>query len=362
MTRFSALAFGLVFLLADAGLADVFHMGPGLTSLEMVTVGNPGNTADTRFSNPGFGAVDYSFQIGKYEVTAAQYCEFLNTKAKSDPYGLYSPYMDCSLHPGWSGCNIKRAGVSGNYSYSVAADWANRPVNLVSFWDACRFVNWLANGQGNGDTETGAYTLSSYDARDNGASISRNAGATWFLPSEDEWYKAAYFDPNKTGGPGYWDYPTMSEIIPSNGLATSGSKRANFFASGQLTTGSPFYRTEVGAFADSSSPYGTFDQGGNVMEWNETLIVATGGLRGMRGGWFGQSGDLLFAGTRFIAGNLPPPYDYQGNGFRVAAVALPEPSTALLLVTSLLVAMIPVARRSRHFSRVKQCAHYPVAA
>src|SRR5271163_899297 len=93
------------------------------------------------------------------------------------------------------GCGITRAGdgtVSDPYSYTVAAGFINRPVTRVDFWDACRFANWLDNGQptgaeGLGTTETGTYTLTSTAISDN--TVTRNAGATWAVPSEDEWYR-----------------------------------------------------------------------------------------------------------------------------------------------------------------------------
>lgn len=88
------------------------------------------------------------------------------------------------------GNGISRSGSSGGYSYSVVSDWANRPVSYVSYWDACRFANWLHNGQptgiqGPGTTETGAYTLYGHNGP-HGRSIQRNAGAKWAVPSEDE--------------------------------------------------------------------------------------------------------------------------------------------------------------------------------
>jgi hypothetical protein len=58
-----------------------------------VTVGNPGNVADTRYASPGYGAVAYSYNIGKFEVTAGQYTVFLNAVAKTDTYGLYNGHM-----------------------------------------------------------------------------------------------------------------------------------------------------------------------------------------------------------------------------------------------------------------------------
>ena len=92
--------------------------------------------------------------------------------------------MDADHSP--YGCNIKRSGSDEKYVYRVTADWANRPVNYVSYWDAARFCNWLHNGQGNGDTETGAYTLNGYNGT-GGPGIVRNRLAKWFLPSENEW-------------------------------------------------------------------------------------------------------------------------------------------------------------------------------
>ncbi|MBN1763620.1 MAG: SUMF1/EgtB/PvdO family nonheme iron enzyme, partial [Sedimentisphaerales bacterium] len=103
--------------------------------IETVTVGYTCNLPDST----GYGAMDYKYDIGIYEVTAGQYTEFLNAVAATDTYGLYNPAM-------WTdedGCKIQRSGSSGSYSYSVAAEWANRPVNFVCWGDAARFANWL---------------------------------------------------------------------------------------------------------------------------------------------------------------------------------------------------------------------------
>ena len=159
-------AVGSMLLAAGAVQADVFNLGgtrnpttgtwTGLASLETVLVGNPGNAGE--LSGPGAGGrvdcgpdricggVDYEYRIGKYEVTSAQYCEFLNAVARADTYGLYDPNM-------WSypmGCKIQRGGTSGSYAYSVDPNWGNRPVNFVSWGDAARFTNWLHNGQPTG--------------------------------------------------------------------------------------------------------------------------------------------------------------------------------------------------------------------
>jgi len=243
--------------------ADVFRMPKNLRSLEMVTVGDPGNSADRN----GLGAVGYPFKIAKFEVTTAQYVEFLNAKGKSTPDGgLWSNDMSFVSSGEGVRCGIERQGEEGQYTYHIDADRVNRPVTHVSFWDACRFCNWLHNGQGDGDTETGAYTLKGYGGTD-GRRLRRNTGAKWFIPNEDEWYKAAYYDPHKSGGKGYWDYPTRSDAKPNRDR--NGSNAANFFDGGRLDE--KYFFTEVGTFTKSAGPHGTFDQAGNVFEWTEAL-------------------------------------------------------------------------------------------
>ena len=151
-------------------------------TMDTVAVGNLGNAADST----GYGEVGYSYSIGKYEVTAGQYTAFLNAVAATDTHGLYDVNMTSTF-----GCQIQRTGSSGSYSYSVDPAYANRPVNYVSFWSACRFANWLDNCQGgSGTTEYGTSTMAAAGEANN--TITRNAGTTWAVTSVDEWYKAAY--------------------------------------------------------------------------------------------------------------------------------------------------------------------------
>ena len=264
-------------------------------------------------------------------MTTAQYSDFLNHKASlSDPYSLYNIEM-------WEnpyGCHIQRGDSSGGYTYSVATDWANRPVSSVDFWDALRFANWLHNGQDEGDTETGAYTLDGYTGPD-GLDIQRNAGAEWFLTSEDEWYKAAYY---KGGGPdaGYWDYPTQSNTAPSNvgsDAYTDPGNHANYQINSSYTIGSPNYRTNVGEFENSLSPYGTYDQGGNVFEWNEGI---DGTVRGERGGACNDGGHDARHLCASYRGENSPNNGNTASGFRLASVPegwqpVPEPPSLLTL-------------------------------
>ena len=243
---------------------------------------------------------------------------------------------------------IQRSGSSGSYTYSVAADWANRPVNVVSYWDACRFANWLHNGQPTGPqnastTERGAYTLNGYTGVD-GRTIQRNPGAKWFLPSEDEWYKAAYYKGGGTNA-GYWDYPTRSDAVPSNilGNPTDPGNNATYNNNG-YTIGSPYYRTEVGAHENSESAYGTYDQGGNVSEWNEAIVQQNADYvwRGLRGGSYETYDTRLQASYRSCS---IPANSFYYTGFRIAE-AVPEPSSVIVLGSGIL-ALAGIIRRRR---------------
>ncbi|MCY2927649.1 MAG: SUMF1/EgtB/PvdO family nonheme iron enzyme [Planctomycetota bacterium] len=341
-------------MLAATAQADVFNLGgvrdpltgswTGVASLETVRVGDPGNARDTwahSGNNYGQGSVTYAYNIGRYDVTAGQYTAFLNAVAATDTYGLYNTNMADTVTPYVWGCNIQRSGSSGSYTYSVASDWANRPVNYVSWGDSARFVNWLNNNQPTGaqnlsTTEDGAYHLNgaTTDQQLIGVGVPHYAttratwasGTTskWLLTSEDEWYKAAYYKGGSTNA-GYWDYPTRSNTAPSNvssdGYADPGNN-ANFRSDG-YTIGSPYYRTDVGEFENSASPYGTFDQGGNVLQWNEAVL---GSFRGVRGGSFHGVGSLLLASKR---GSLGPTSETYELGFRVSQV--PEPASMALL-------------------------------
>lgn len=216
-------------------------------------------------------------------------------------------------------------------------------MNYVSWGDAARFSNWLQNGQptaaeGPGTTETGAYTLNGAITNAALMAVGRNPGAVWFIPSENEWYKAAYY---KGGGlnSGYWLYPTQNDITPSNVLSATGTNNANFNANPGYTD--PVnYLTSVGAFAASPGPYGTFDQGGDVWEWNETAQTATS--RGRRGGAFSGGSAAVLSGTRFSAF---PMGVFPNFGFRVASV--PEPATVILLLSGVLLFLIWRVRQAQ---------------
>ena len=173
-------------------------------TMDWTFVGDLGNACDPQ-QQGCFGAVEYAYNIGTYEVTNAQYAEFLNAKATADPLVLFDARMAENTGPPRAG-GITRNGSDGSYTYSATPGRENMPVNWVSFHDAVRFANWMNNGQGSASTETGAYTLlGGTPTPSNGTTVTRNGGATIVLPSEDEWYKAAYYDPSNAS---YSPYPT----------------------------------------------------------------------------------------------------------------------------------------------------------
>ena len=317
---------------ATLGLAAILlAAGEALaqTTIETVPVGNVGNTNDTH--DDGYGAVDYEYNIGKYEVTAGQYSDFLNAVADTDTYGLYNTEMWTDLR----GCKIEQSGAPGSWSYSVAPEREDRPVNYISWGDAARFANWLQNGQPTGPqgpatTEDGSYDLSGATSRADLLAVTRKPGAVWVIPTEDEWYKAAYHKNDGLTG-NYFNYPTSDDSTPGNSLSDPDPGNTATYLVGSFVPGFPYWQSEVGDHENSSSPYGTFDQGGNVWEWNEAVIDLGGGdiadvYRGLRGADYSNSSDSLLASYR---SNYDPTDAGNFTGFRVAEV--PEPATMAVL-------------------------------
>ena len=307
-------------------LSLVLSSSASAVSMEWTAISNPGNACDplpSTLDGPGcFGAVGYAYNVGTYEVTHAQYAEFLNAKAATDPLGLYNTSMGSG--------GITRTGSSGSFTYTVKPTFADKPVYYVSFYDAVRFANWLSNGQGSGDTETGSYTLLGGTATpSNDSTVMRAAGATIVLPNENEWYKAAYYAASTAS---YFDYPAGSDTQTTcaGATATPNSASCNFVA-GIVAKGS---------YTGSASPSGTYDQGGNAFEWNETLGLRSGYIdcrpdrtkcRGLQGGSFATP--ALYLGGLALDYRLATS-ESMGTGFRVAMI--PEPGTGLLVVAGML--------------------------
>jgi sulfatase modifying factor 1 len=291
-----------VLLVVTVGLAS----GAVVRGIEIdfVTIGNAGNAPDPATGGL-YGAVCYSYAMSKYEITNAQWTSFV--AAAGAPTGTSTnPYNEGAYFTG-----------------------AQQPANYVSWLEAAQFCNWLTSG----DKSSGAYQFSGNNANPGSfLGIDRDAavlayGTIYVIPTEDEWYKAAY---HKNDGvtANYWLYPTQSNNVPSNDLINPDpGNNANFYQSG-YTIGSPDYMTIVGEFENSESAYGTFDQGGNAEEWTETFLSGSTSRRIIRGGHF--MGTDISSSYR----NSDTQDREYYFGFRVAMV--PEPATIALLAAGLL--------------------------
>jgi len=199
----------------------------------------------------------------------------------------------------------------------------------------------MANGQPSGaqdstTTENGAYNVNGATSGNvpakNVTNPNTSAAPTFFIPNENEWYKAAYYSPTlNSGSGGYYAYATQSNTAPGNQIG-GGANQANY-APGDVFSvtqsddqdGGQNYLTDVGAFSGSGSFYGTFDQSGNVYQWND-LDGTSGSSRGLRGGGWDSWSELDLSSVS--RGWTDPSDESIRIGFRLASpVAVPEPST-----------------------------------
>ncbi|MCA9136822.1 MAG: SUMF1/EgtB/PvdO family nonheme iron enzyme, partial [Planctomycetales bacterium] len=289
------------------------------SSIPWLDVGVPGNAAD---SLTGYGSVDYAYRMSRLETTNREYVEFLNAV---DPAGinarqLYNPLMKSDARGGISKTSL--TGVRAGTHYSVKTGMAEMPVNFVSLYDAMRFANWVYNGKGTGSTETGAYELlGGGPTPTNSASIVRSSNATIFLPSENEWYKAAYY--RNTGAEAvdvgvYHEFPTARGATPvsvevdaiSGAVANPGVSIVNFGSTADWN-GVNGNVIAVG-ISGSLSQFNISDLAGNVSEWIED---PSGVLRGG-----GASSNLDDLRSTFRNDSISPTTESAYQGIRLASI------------------------------------------
>jgi formylglycine-generating enzyme required for sulfatase activity len=302
-------------------------------SIDWVTVGDPGNGSDTA---TGFGGVASSFQIARHETSYGEYADFLNAVARDDPNGLYDDGMAGPLG------GLLRSGTLGQYSYSAIPGREDHPVGFVSFYDAIRYANWLHHGrpigaQGPTTTEDGAYTITPTGIAGN--AVTRNPSALFFLPSEDEWYKAAYF--GSSSSTGYYTYPTRSDAELVCSPPSADPERANCGGAASV----PPDTTPVGSYPGSTGPYGTLDQAGNVSEWTEGVVALQ---RVRRGGGFGSPPSATAAASRSAS---DPSSANSSTGFRVARPLSAVPTLGVVAMSLLAAASVFVGIRRLEVTR-----------
>jgi sulfatase modifying factor 1 len=323
---------------------------------QVVAVGNPGNAPDTN----GRGGVSSSYNIGKYEVTIGQYVEFLNAVATTSGETIY----DSNINTNGGVRGITRTGDGGGTPYSYAADIsanaggqsaANRPVTYVNWFNAARFANWMSNGQPSSGgqtastTEDGAYNLSGAPTTTvalNSTNPNTGAAPLYALPTLDQWYKAAYYDPTLNGGSGgYYAYATQSNTAPGNSIGSAANQANHVVGGSYAVTGAAFasnqnYLTDIGAFSGSGSSYGTFDQGGNTGEWYDP------GEGQSNSGILGGAWNLNNGGSSTFNVSTPIGTADYDTGFRLVS-AVPEPGTIGMLASGLGFGLWHLLRRRR---------------
>ena len=294
------------FLWGQEALADFVTFGSGGSTFEMtfVEIGDAGNAADptnTGIASTPAGSVSYNYQMGKYEVSEDM---------------------------------ISKFNASQSLQVTTSAVGANKSATMVSWNEPSRFVNSLNTSEGH----QAAYNFTTGGVNDNialwdsadawqqgGENRYRHKDAQYWLPSMDEWYKAAYYDPG-TGN--YFDYATASNSQPAavssgDGTGANGNNEAVW----DNRSSGPADVTQAGGL----SPNGIMGMSGNVFEWEETsenLSNSSATLdRVIRGGSYNSAGNPTLVSSNFRAGRSPTS-EIVFVGFRVAsAAAVPEPGS-----------------------------------
>ena len=298
--------------------ADTFGTGGNQFTLDFTSIGNAGNAADTL---TGYGAVPYTYRMGTYDISQNQ--------------------IDAATANGLQGV--------------VGGAWVgDQPAANISWYQAAAFVNWLDTSTGhqaayNLTYSGGAYTMDLWHSWDTGYdpnNLYRNKNAVYVLPSEDEWYKAAY---GKNDGSGYTLYATGSDTPPTPVASGTDVGTAVYSQSSEQGPSSVY-------LAGGPSSYGTRGQGGNVYQLLESSTDGNNSVsvadHTIRGGFWGGQDYRMESSTRYGYNGA----DFGGNlgssplGFRVASVAdlgaIPEPSTYALFGIGA-VGMLIVMRRKR---------------
>jgi formylglycine-generating enzyme len=278
--------------------ADTFGTSGNEFTIDFVDIGNAGNAADTT----SYGAVPYQYRIGKYEIS-----------------------QDA----------ITKATASGMANVTAGPWTGNQPAAKISWYEAAAFVNFLNTNSGKPAAydltfSNGSWSMALWSSEQawtaGGTNLYRNKDAFYFLPSENEWYKAAYYNP---AGSNYFLYPTASSSVPTAVASGTNAGSAVYFgAEGSVPA--------IVASAGGLSPYGTMGQGGNIFEWNESAFDGSNSLasefRSFRGGEWRNTESWLRSSSQNDTG---PTDQWYGIGFRVASVASspppPPPTTNVIL-------------------------------
>ncbi len=302
--------------------------------IEFVTIGDPGNPGYPLASPPGYlnvqgrGAVDYLYRIGKYEVTTAQWMEFVNNYNTLG--GQWTYFADpvawgAVPDPSYTGPGVKYMLDPGLPNAAMV------PVSGISWRESAMFCNWLHNGKASGlwAIENGAYDTSMFTTNPNGTfndQLTHHPDAKFWIPTFDEWTKASHWDPNRygPGQGGYWLYSHQSEDPPIGGPPGQGQANTGFF----LPNAGQFY-IPLGSYPETQSPWGLMDTAGATNEHTEffwPLVMPS--ERGGRGSWAGGAHEA--ADRIYFPWPSKPQYGFSMLGLRVAS-QVPAPASLVIL-------------------------------
>ncbi|MFN5274058.1 MAG: formylglycine-generating enzyme family protein [Planctomycetota bacterium] len=292
--------------MAAPSFAAVVSFGSGANqfNMEFVTIRNPNNVADITGSPNPAGAVGYEYGIGKFEVSEEMITKF-----------------------------------NASQSLQITKDTrgAAKPATSVSWNEAARFVNWLNTSTGG----SAAYKFTSGGVNDNielwtsadtadydSSNPYRSIRAKYFLPSYNEWYKAAYYNPTNST---YYDFPNGSDTAPMEVASGTGDNTAVY---NQTFVQGPADVNQAGGM----SPYRVMGLGGNVFEWAESsrdlLNSSDSSDRVIRGGNWNSGFPGMLSTIRNNDHSGTPSEEFNGVGFRVASLSssspVPEPSSLVI--------------------------------
>ncbi len=326
------------------GFAAAATAQPDPSGIDFVTIGSPGNRA---YDGPdpfdlvaGRGAVGYEYRIGRTELTTAQAVEFFNAAlARSDPL----PFVSQSwwAPPLFWGAVVDTAYGGPGTKYKIDPSDPNaamRPVGGLSWRQAAVLCNWLTNEKATSTIAfmNGAYDVTTFTPTPAFPTWSdqptHNPGATYWIPTLDEWMKAVHYDPLANGGAGrWWQQPngTDTELIygPPPSFGGDGTGMAN---GGFLLPGNAHYRIPLGSYPTVLTPWGLLDAAGGTHEWLETIRVVDEEMtRGIDGSPWGSGNPA--ADWSYSWGQVRPHIRSTSGGIRLAS-SVPSPVTCTIFV------------------------------
>ncbi|MEN1679995.1 MAG: SUMF1/EgtB/PvdO family nonheme iron enzyme [Planctomycetota bacterium] len=291
---------------ASPACAAFFGSGEDQFSIEFVPIGSPGNSFDQRGAPRFSGSVAYEYSIAKFEVSERA---------------------------------VRAANELGGLGITLDERGPDKPATSVTWIEAARFVNWLNEDRGFFPAYKFTEIATPIDPRQptsefepweigdpgfNPANPFRNRRANYFLPSIDEWYKAAYYDPV---GESYFASTTSSDADPIP-VASGTDPGTAVFRQFEATDGP----ADV-MLAGGESPFGVVGLGGNIDEWNDVESVFFPlGRRPARGGAWGSPAGVL---RSTAAGTLLATSEGDNVGFRVVSLGIPEPTAIALVILGL---------------------------